>query len=340
MGLKKQLRKLGDKVVKNAPIIAAVVTILVPGVGAAIGTALGATGTTAVVVGNAALAAGATALNPDATAKDILTAGVAGGAGAYAGTLASQSTSAAIGGTSGKIAGSAAGGAAGSATQALVSGAKPEDALKAGLKGAAVGGLSQAGVEFGRGVAQAGRADLRAPKDALYASGSLNETGQLQSSGLSPKVPTGGGTGLKAQTGTVYSTPLAPSETMRYSDQGLQPAYQSGQSMITPAGLSTGSPYREQTKFGTPALSRTEESLLKEGLELGISESLVDRGGQPTQQPQTAYLGTGSSAPGSQALAQALRVDSGTALFGSDKEGQRRPVWNVESLKVKDEMGA
>jgi hypothetical protein len=127
---------------------------------------------------------------------------------------------------------------------------------------------------------------------------------------------------------------------MRYSDQGLQPAYQSGQSLITPAGMPTGSPYRERTKFGTPALSRTEESLLSEALELGIGETLSNRGGQPTQQPQTAYLGTSEVAPGSQALAQALRVDSGTALFGSDKEGRRKPVWNVESLKLKDEMGA
>lgn len=338
MGVRKQLRKLGDKVVKNADIIVIVVSIAVPGLGTAIGTALGATGTAATVVGNAALAASAKALDPNATTKDILRAGAAGGAGAYAGTVASQSASQAVGGTAGKIAGSAAGGAASGTTQALVQGADPKDALKAGLTSGAVGGLTQAGVEFGRGVAQAGRADLRAPKDALYQSGSLNEKGQLQSAGLTDRVPTGGGTGLKTQ--SLYSSPFLPSETMRYSDQGLQPAYQSGQSMITPAGMPPGSPYRERTKFGTPALSRTEESLLSEALELGIGETLRDRGGQPTQQPQTAYLGTSEVAPGSQALAQALRVDSGTALFGSDKEGRRKPVWNVESLKLKDEMGA
>lgn len=338
MGLRKQLRKLGDKVVKNAPVIAAVVAIAFPGIGTAIGTSLGATGTAATVVGNAAISASLTALNPDATAKDILIAGAAGGAGAYAQTVAGQYASTAIGGTAGKIAGSAAGGAAGGSTQALVRGAKPEDALKEGLRSGAVAGLTQAGVEFGRGIAQAGRADLRAPRDALYQSGSLNEKGQLQSAGLTDRVPTGGGTGLKTQ--SLYSSPFLPSETMRYSDQGLQPAYQSGQSMITPAGMPAGSPYREQTKFGTPALSRTAESLLGEALELGFGETLRDRGGQPTQQPQTAYLGTGSVAPGSQALAQALRVDSGTALFGSDKEGRRKPVWNVESLKLKDEMGA
>lgn len=326
-------RKLGDKVIKNADVIAVVVSIAVPGLGTAIGTALGATGTTAAVVGNAALAASAKALDPNATPEDILRAGAAGGAGAYAGTVASQSASTAVGGTAGKIAGSAAGGAASGTTQALVKGADPKDALKAGLTSGAVGGLTQAGVEFGRGIAQAGRADLRAPRDALYQSGSLNEKGQLQS-----PVPTGGGTGLKTQ--SLYSSPFLPSETMRYSDQGLQPAYQSGQSLITPAGMPTGSPYRERTKFGTPALSPTAESLLGEALELGFEESLRDRGGQPTQQPQTAYLGTGSIAPGSQALAQALRVDSGTALFGSDKEGRRKPVWNVESLKLKDEMGA
>ncbi len=43
--------------------------------------------------------------------------------------------------------------------------------------------------------------------------------------------------------------------------------------------------------------------------------------------------------PGSSALAQALSVgDAGGSYL--DKKGQRRqPVWNVESLKLTDELG-
>ena len=40
-----------------------------------------------------------------------------------------------------------------------------------------------------------------------------------------------------------------------------------------------------------------------------------------------------------QALSQALSVgDAGDALFGSGL-GRRRNVWNVESLRLKDELG-
>lgn len=52
--------------------------------------------------------------------------------------------------------------------------------------------------------------------------------------------------------------------------------------------------------------------------------------GQPAQ----------SAGPGSAALAQALRVDPGAPTFGGDSEGRQRKVWNVESLKLKDETGA
>jgi hypothetical protein len=53
-----------------------------------------------------------------------------------------------------------------------------------------------------------------------------------------------------------------------------------------------------------------------------------------------AQSGSATPGPGSQALAQALRTDPGGPLFGGDSEGKQRRVWNVESLKLKDEMGA
>ena len=40
-----------------------------------------------------------------------------------------------------------------------------------------------------------------------------------------------------------------------------------------------------------------------------------------------------------QALSQALRIgDPGEPLFGS-RLGKRKNVWNVESLRIKDELG-
>jgi hypothetical protein len=54
-----------------------------------------------------------------------------------------------------------------------------------------------------------------------------------------------------------------------------------------------------------------------------------------------SMTGMPSGGAGSQALSQALRLgDPGAPLFGTEKEGQRRNVWNVASLKVKDETGA
>jgi hypothetical protein len=55
--------------------------------------------------------------------------------------------------------------------------------------------------------------------------------------------------------------------------------------------------------------------------------------------PRTYDL-DGSSGPGSAALAQALRVDAGAPIFGGEKKGKRRNVWNIESLRNIDETGA
>lgn len=56
--------------------------------------------------------------------------------------------------------------------------------------------------------------------------------------------------------------------------------------------------------------------------------------------PTTGQAVSQAPGPGSAALAQALRTDPGAPLFGTDSEGRQRRVWNVESLKLKDETGA
>jgi hypothetical protein len=349
-------------------VLGATATGVSAAVGATVATAVGlgtVSAAAATAIGSGIIAGGITAAQ-GGDAGDILKSAVVSGGAGYVGGVAGgaargalpASTSQAVSNT---VSAAAAGGAS-SATGALAYGASPGEALEAGLKGAAVGGLTQAGVEgvkagSAQGTQKAGEARLKVPQQGDYKLGQ-NVANVPSQVGITERVPTGGGAGLVGQTGDLYSTNLisnpaqikdqprlaAPSRSMRATETGgVQPAYQSGQSLITPESLSGyNQPFRETRDFNPPPLTRSQERLLSEGLELGLSEALRDRSTPSQPTPTTVYLGGtgGEPTPGSQALAQALRVDSGTTLFGSDKEGRRRPVWNVESLKLKDEMGA
>jgi hypothetical protein len=344
--VEKGVRKVGDFVVENAPTIAAVITIVAPGVGTAIGTAMGLTGTAAAAAGAATISAGLTAANPNATGKDILKAGAAAGAGTFAGSAVGSKVSSTVGGTTGRIAGAAAGGGAGATTGALVQGAEPDEALKAGLRGAATAGLTQTGVESVRGMSaqgpqQAGEARLRVPAQGQYQRGQpiANTPTEV---GFTNRVPTGGGEGLVTPIGSLYSSTFAPSGAMRGTESGgVQPAYQSGESLITPSGMQTGtSVYRDRPDFVPPSLTRREEDLLRESL--GEAFGYLFRGQpqtpteSPTQLGATRRLGAPltQASPGSQALAQALRIgDAGAPVFGGEREEGRRSGWNVESLR-------
>jgi hypothetical protein len=361
--LKKIARGIGDFVVNNAPVIAAVITIVYPPAAVAIGTKLGLSGTAAAAAGAATISAGLTALNPNAEPIDIVKAGAAAGAGTYAGGVAGQKASAAAGGgTAGRIAGSAAGGGVGTTTGAIVQGAPVDEALKAGLRGAATAGLTQAGVEGVRGISaqgpqQAGEARLRVPGQSEYQRGQPFANVPTET-GATNRVPTGGGQGLVGDTSSLYRTNLpanpteldpfkrrlaAPGAQFRATEAGVQPAYQTGESLITPLGIQSGSPvYRDRPDFVPPSLTRRQEDLLKESL--GEAFGYLFRG-QPQEAPDsptstqlgsTRRLGAPltQASPGSQALAQALRIgDAGAPVFGGEKEEGRRSGWNVESLR-------
>jgi hypothetical protein len=362
--VEKGVRKVGDFVVENAPVIAAVVTIIAPGVGTAIGNALlpaaAANTAAAAAAGAAAISSGLTALNPNATGKDILRAGAAAGAGTYAGSVVGPKVSSAVGGTTGRVAGAAAGGGAGATTGAIVQGAEPDEALRAGLRGAATAGLVQTGVEGVRGLSaqgpqQAGEARLRVPGQSEYQRGQPIANAPTVT-GATNRVPTGGGQGLVGDTSSLYRTNLianpteldpfkqrlaAPGAQFRATEAGVQPAYQTGESLITPLGMQFGSPvYRDRPDFVPPSLTRREEDLLKESL--GEAFGYLFRGQpqeapeSPTQLGATRRLGAPltQASPGSQALAQALRIgDAGAPVFGGEREEGRRSGWNVESLR-------
>ena len=92
-----------------------------------------------------------------------------------------------------------------------------------------------------------------------------------------------------------------------------------------------------------PKASKTDKftsDVSRELFDVGTSSLFSqDRGGVGatsfTQQaPQTSVATTGSgTSPGSEALAQALRLDPGAPVFGGEKEGGKKSGWNVESLR-------
>lgn len=95
---------------------------------------------------------------------------------------------------------------------------------------------------------------------------------------------------------------------------------------------------------GTSADS-TDKQLTQMALQrtLGPTAQRVGTSTRPDSTVGSATISQSGSAtpgPGSAALAQALRTDPGGPLFGTDSEGRQRRVWNVESLKLKDETGA
>jgi len=123
---------------------------------------------------------------------------------------------------------------------------------------------------------------------------------------------------------------------------------------IKGGAIAGGLSYVGDELFGAPA--KTSDPLAKQALSsierMGLNTAVSSlfapsRGGvgatsfSPTATATNTTAGVGS-APSTQALSQALRTgDPGAPLFGSEgKEGKRQNVWNVASLKVKDETGS
>jgi hypothetical protein len=101
----------------------------------------------------------------------------------------------------------------------------------------------------------------------------------------------------------------------------------------------------------TPDLtSQLEKGLISSGISQGLTSVLgLDKSSptqvassyKPTTTGSTTTTGQPATTPGSQALGQALRVDPTATLGGGKDEGKpSENVWNVASLRVKDETGA
>jgi predicted lipid-binding transport protein (Tim44 family) len=106
------------------------------------------------------------------------------------------------------------------------------------------------------------------------------------------------------------------------------------------AGTSTGlSP--ELARFIGSGAGRTAAQLTAQNLAPSQTgtQAPPPTGQVSTPPPSGDVTTTGQPAPGSSALAQALRAGS-PVIGGGDGETSARPVWNIASLRVKDETGS
>ena len=224
-----------------------------------------------------------------------------------------------LSGTAAVAAGSA---VIGGTTAALSGGNIAKGAIAGGIGGAVSSGLqnalgSQVVGEFSGGAVQPGVIQSTFPELSPAATGALARSFSSAGGSLASQLATG--------------APLS---------QALKSAGASG----IAGGLSEylyGSP---TSGTGTGA-DTPDKQLTQMGLQRILSPD-TQRVGTSTRPDSTvgsatiAQSGSATPGPGSQALAQALRTDPGGPLFGGDSEGKQRRVWNVESLKLKDEMGA
>jgi len=355
-----------------APLL--MVAANVTGVSAAIGSAVasavvGSTVSAAVAtaVGSGIIAAGVTAaLGGDA--NDVLKAAVVGGGSAYLGNLAGAKAGAAAqaAGYSDEVSSvvsAAASGGVENTTQALGYGADVGEALQEGAVGALAAGATAGTVEaFKEG---------KQPGVKIPASGSPSDVPEVGLRAGTPRAAADmdGGTGIVPPSDVMLPrstrADIAAGRAMIDADGNVIPTMRTPEGRIIPAMAdSTGrlTPATESydladtsTKYGTSTADTIDRpyrpSTLGEYGEQVLAQYIYpefaqaasglvygDRASAPSQSTQVGAETTGT--PSSSALAQALRVgDAGEPVFGTDDLGKQKRVWNVSSLKLKDEVG-
>ena len=277
--------------------------------------------------------------------KDIVTSAatayVGGQAGQYAGAGASSAGASA---TTAKIAASAAGASTATTLRELDNGKPFDEALANGLKSGAIAGGTT-------GVIETGKAALAPPETgqgikAVPGKGTnlVGDQSKVSGTGLTDKVPTGGGQGLTVDPSSVlYTSQFTPSTgRVRGTEEGgLQPAYNSGADYLTPDSFDTSiarsTPFKEPktvTQTPEPVISKTTEMLARPIIAGGLSE----------------LFGFGPKVPGapSVGVAQTTTTGTTTGLTGTSGAGEiegkesgkkRTNVWNEESLRLKDALG-
>ena len=248
--------------------------------------------------------------------------------------LESMGTTAAAIGVSEATIGAAAISGATSSVNAAIQGKSVEKVLEAGAIGAASGAI---GSEVAQGVTGAEQAG-----PFVDASGNVVQG------------PTTGLTGELGESGAKIAGSGAGGASSAFTRSQLsgQNLDQSGKNALI--GGATGavtSAIGEGFKGagGDPADARLASAISGPFVSQNVSNlfapqrssGTTGRGGQTTQEVGTAPT-TGQAAPGSAALGQALRIGDPGAPIESPGGGEssRQPVWNLASLRVKDETGS
>ena len=231
---------------------------------------------------------------------------------------ASAATTAAVG--------AAAIGGATSAVNSAIAGGNVEDVLKAGAIGAAAGGAGGAAAgQLGAGASAAARGAVSGAT-----SGAVGSALRGQDVGRGALVGGVAGGVAGAVSSGLTDTSIGDVEAQEggfYGQEGV-------------AGTSTGlSP--ELARFIGSGVGREAAQFTAQNL----APSQTGRQAPPpsgqvsTPPPVGDVTTTGQPAPGSSALAQALRAGS-PVIGGGDGTTSARPVWNIASLRVKDETGS
>lgn len=303
---------------------------------------------------------GAVGVDAIGTTVSLIEAGAApevaaGIASAVAPTVAGAATGAVAGATQAELSGGdpwqgafqgAASGAVGGAVSSGVGGVLPEgtpEAVKAGVKGAASGFTS---------------AELKGKSlDQALATGLISGGTAGLTSALFPSGFLGGGATSEdyvtdEEGNIVYDEKGNPQltddakTTAKLSDiaektaKGFGGAYisQNLSSLFAPqptTGGGTSKTTSTTTRTPTPGYSTPSTQYSPTGQTYQVGST----GGYS---PSTATTtGQAGETPGSQALAQALRIgDPGSSIESPAGEGQQQNVWNTASLRVKDETGS
>ena len=297
------------------------------------------------------LAAAAVTAARGGSMEDVVIAGVATYAGGEVGKAAGAgATSAGASATTAKIAASAAGASTAVVVAGTASGKSLEDSLKDGLTAGALAGATTGVIEYGKEALtppETGQGIKAVPGKGTELFGDQTK---VSGTGLTEKVPTGGGQGLTVDTSAILPTSLKKYDTdksrVRGTEEGgLQPAYTSAADTLTPPSfdksLAPDVGYKEPrtvTEVPEPPISRTTEQLARPIVSGALSE-LFGLGPKVPGAP---------SASGASTVAQTATTGTTVGLTGAGGAGEieskesgkkRSSVWNEESLRLKDALG-
>lgn len=289
--------------------------------------------------------------------EDIVIAAGATYVGVAAGEAAGASAAnAGASATTAKIAASAAGASSATVTASLASGKSFDESLQSGLTAGALSGATTGVIEYGKealappetgqGIKAVPGKSSQLSKDSGFGEPGITEPSLLgdqtkvSGTGLTDKVPTGGGQGLTVDTSAALPSSLrrynTDSGTVRGTEEGgLQPAYTSAGDS---SGIAPSTQYQEPrtvTEVPEPAISKTTEQLARPIVSSALSELF----GLGPKYPGAPSAGD-SSGVAQTATTVGLTAAGGAGEIESKESGKKRStVWNEESLRLKDALG-